>query len=286
MAPPITQRSDQTISNLNALCALAKPDPLITSCWWSAPISAAAINTKSRFRETRDIRRFHVAHASAAAHVDGMNTYTPTPRTKPVRRAQRASYDKALVHAILDEALCGTLATIVDNEPFAQPMIHARDGDDIILHGSSANRMLSALEAGARACLSVSLIDGLLLGRTVPDHSFQYRSVSVHGTCRAITNASEKRARMRRVFDHIIAKRWETLPPVDEGYLGHVKVLILPLDECVAKINAGVPDDVPGDPAHAVWSGIVPLAVQAGVPRPAPGPQPQPPSEVARYTRT
>lgn len=211
--------------------------------------------------------------------------YTPTSRTRPRRRANRASYDRALIHGILDEALIGTLATIIDGEPFAQPMIHARDGEDIILHGSGANRMLGALEAGARACLSVTLLDGLILGRTVPDHSFQYRSVSVHGQCRAVTDPVEKRARMRRVFDHIIAKRWETLPPVDEDYLGHVKVLILPLAECVAKVNAGRPEDMPGEPAHTVWSGVLPFALSAGALDPAPGPQPTPSETLAHYRR-
>jgi nitroimidazol reductase NimA-like FMN-containing flavoprotein (pyridoxamine 5'-phosphate oxidase superfamily) len=213
------------------------------------------------------------------------DAYTPTPRTRPVRRANRATHERAAIHAILDEALIGTLATIIDGEPFAQPMIHARDGEDIILHGSSANRMLGALEAGARACLSVTLLDGLVLGRSIPDHSFQYRSVSVHGHCRAITDAAEKRARMRVVFDHIIAKRWETLPPVDEDYLGHVKVLILPLAECVAKVNVSVPDDVAGDPAHAVWSGVLPFALTPGALQPAPGPQPAPPATLTAYSR-
>ena len=204
--------------------------------------------------------------------------YAPTPRTKVRRRAQRATYDRAAIHAILDEALIGSLATIIDGEPFVQPMIHARDGDEIILHGSGGNRMLAALEVGARACLSVSIIDGLLLGRSVPDHSFQYRSVSIHGVARPVTDAAEKRARMRRVFDHIIAQRWETLPPVDEAYLATVKVLILPLEECVAKVNTSRPEDAPGNPPHAVWSGIIPFAIATGAPQPAPGPQPAPPA--------
>jgi nitroimidazol reductase NimA-like FMN-containing flavoprotein (pyridoxamine 5'-phosphate oxidase superfamily) len=209
------------------------------------------------------------------------DAYTPTPRTRPVRRANRAAYDRAIVHGILDEALIGALATVIDGEPFVQPMIHARDGEDIILHGSTANRMLGALATGARACLSVTIVDGLILGRIVQDHSFQYRSVSVHGACREITDPREKRERMRKVFDHIIAKRWETLPPVEEDYLGHVKVLILPLAECVAKMNAGVPADAPGD----VWSGVLPFAITTGALQPAPGPQPIPNAALASYSR-
>ena len=206
------------------------------------------------------------------------DAYTSTPRTNVRRRAQRATYDRAAVRAILDEALTGSLATIIDGEPFVQPMIHARDGDEVILHGSGGNRMLAALEGGARACLSISIIDGLLLGRSVPDHSFQYRSVSIHGVARPVSDPAEKRERMRRVFDHIITQRWETLPPVDEGYLATVKVLILPLEECVAKINTSRPEDTPGDPPHAVWSGIIPFAITTGAPQPAPGPQPDPPA--------
>jgi hypothetical protein len=204
--------------------------------------------------------------------------YAATPRTQVRRRAQRATYDRAAVHAILDEALIGSLATIIDDEPFVQPMIHARDGEDIILHGSGGNRLLAALESGARACLSVSLIDGLLLGRSVPDHSFQYRSVSVHGVARPVTDPAKKRERMRCVFNHIIKRRWESLPPVDESYLASVKVLILPLEECVAKINTSLPEDIPGEPAHAVWSGIIPFALTTGAPQPAPGQQPAPPA--------
>ncbi len=209
------------------------------------------------------------------------DAYQPTPRTRPVRRANRAAYDRATVHAILDEALIGVLATLIDGEAFAQPMIHARDGEELILHGSSANRMLGALAAGARACLSVTLIDGLILGRTVPDHSFQYRSVSVHGVCREITDPAEKRARMRCVFDHIIAQRWEALPPVDEDYLGHVKVLVLPLAECVAKVNADLPADAPGE----IWSGVLPFKLAAGPLAPAPGPQPAPNAALLAYSR-
>jgi nitroimidazol reductase NimA-like FMN-containing flavoprotein (pyridoxamine 5'-phosphate oxidase superfamily) len=206
------------------------------------------------------------------------DAYAPTPRTKVLRRAQRATYDRAAIHALLDEALIGSLATIIDGEPFVQPMIHARDGDEIILHGNGGNRMLAALEAGARACLSVSIIDGLLLGRSVPDHSFQYRSVSIHGVAHPVTDASEKRERMRHVFEHIITQRWETLPPVDEAYLSTVKVLILPLEECVAKINTGLPEDTPGESPHPVWSGIIPFTIATGAPQPAPGPQPDPPA--------
>lgn len=214
-----------------------------------------------------------------------MSDFAATARTKVKRRPQRAAYDRDTVYAILDEALIGSLAIVVDGEPFVQPMIHARDGDELILHGSQANRMLGAIESGARLCFSVSIIDGLLLGRSVPDHSFQYRSVSIHGAARAITAPAEKRARMRVVFDHIIADRWESLPPVDEDYLGHVKVLVLPLEECVAKINAGVPDDTPGDPPHAVWSGVLPFGLEVGPLRAAPGPQPEPNAALAAYRR-
>ena len=135
------------------------------------------------------------------------NVYTKTPRTTVKRRPQRASYDRTQVHAILDEALIGALATIIDGEPVVQPMIHARDGEEIILHGSSKNRMLNAIEAGARVCLSVTLLDGLLLGRSVPDHSFQYRSVAVHGVTRTIADPAEKSALATELFDHVAAGR-------------------------------------------------------------------------------
>lgn len=211
--------------------------------------------------------------------------FAPSVRTQVKRRPQRATYERAAAYAVLDEALIGSLAVVIDGEPFVQPMIHARDGDELILHGSKGNRMLRAIEAGARACLSVSLIDGLLLGRTIPDHSFQYRSVSIHGTARAISDVAEKRARMRVVFDHIIANRWETLPPVDDDYLATVSVLVMPLEECVAKVNTSVPEDIAGDPPCSVWSGVIPLSLQTGPLQPAPGQQPQPHASVANYRR-
>jgi uncharacterized protein len=101
----------------------------------------------------------------------------------------------------------------------------------------------------------------------------------------AIEDASAKRAAMEVVFSHIIARRWAQLPPVDEGYLGHVKVLRLPLEECVAKVNSDVPADTPGEPAFGVWSGTIPLALTPGAPRAAPGPQPPMPTEVEKYGR-
>jgi nitroimidazol reductase NimA-like FMN-containing flavoprotein (pyridoxamine 5'-phosphate oxidase superfamily) len=208
-----------------------------------------------------------------------------SPRTEVIRKRKRASYDRAAAYAILDEALIGSLAVVIDGEPFVQPMIHARDGDELILHGSSANRMLGAIEAGARACFSVSIIDGLVLGRTVPDHTFQYRSLSIYGLARSVTDPAEKRARMRKVFDHIIKDRWETLPPVGDDYLATVKVLVMPLEECVAKINADVPEDAPGDPPHSVWSGVLPFAFATGPLQPAPGPQPDPNAALAHYRR-
>lgn len=174
--------------------------------------------------------------------------------------------------------MIGSLAAIIDGEPFVQPMIHARDGEEIILHGSSTNRMLIALEAGARACLSVSIIDALVLGRSVPDHSFQYRSVSIHGLAQAVTDPAQKRERMRRVFNHIIKKRWEMLAPVSDDYLTKVKVLILPLEESVAKTNTSRPEDALGGQFNAIWSGVIPFDIAAGAPQPAPGPQPDPPA--------
>lgn len=214
-----------------------------------------------------------------------MSEFATTARTKVKRRPQRANYDRATTYAILDEALIGSLAVVIDGEPFVQPMIHARDGSELILHGSKGNRMLGAIEGGARACFSVSLIDGLLLGRSIPDHSFQYRSVSIHGQARPVTDPAEKRARMRVVFDHIIPDRWDSLPPVSDDYLATVKVLIMPLEECVAKINTSVPEDTPGDPPHAVYSGVLPLLLAAGELQPAPGPQPQPNEALANYRR-
>ncbi|MGE0045669.1 MAG: pyridoxamine 5'-phosphate oxidase family protein [Hyphomonadaceae bacterium] len=209
------------------------------------------------------------------------DAYEPSPRTRVVRKKKRATYSKAQIHAIFDEALIGALAAVIDGEPQVQPMIHARMDDALILHGSSANRMLSHLAQGARCTFNVTLVDGLVLGRSVPDHTFRYRSATVYGAAQPVAGAAEKRRLMKIVFDHIIAARWESLPPVDEDYLATVQVLVLPLDECVAKINMDGPEDLPGD----AWAGIIPFSFAAGAPMAAPGNRGDAPGAVARYKR-
>lgn len=202
---------------------------------------------------------------------DGNSNFVATARTRVRRKSDRATYDKAVIGAILDEALTCTVAIVKDGYPHCQPMIHVRDGERIILHGAGTNALLAHLAEGGECCISVSLIDALHLGQTIPDHSFDYRSVVLYGSGAEIVGRTEKLACLEKVFGHIVRDRWREMDPVDPAYLDYVRVIAIPLAECVAKINAGPVDTDDPDKAATLWAGRVPLGMTAGKAEPASG---------------
>jgi nitroimidazol reductase NimA-like FMN-containing flavoprotein (pyridoxamine 5'-phosphate oxidase superfamily) len=200
-------------------------------------------------------------------------SFPVTDRTRVRRKAKRATYDRATLYAILDEALIASVAVVIDGQPQVQPMIHVRVGDDIILHGLATNRLLDALLGGAEACLNVTLVDALVLACRIEDHSFHYRSVTLYAKAAEVKDAGEKMALMGQVFASLVrSDRYASLPPLDAAYLKGTRVLRLPIGECVGKINDGHSDGTqdadPADGAAGIWSGIVPLALRAGTPIP------------------
>jgi nitroimidazol reductase NimA-like FMN-containing flavoprotein (pyridoxamine 5'-phosphate oxidase superfamily) len=199
-----------------------------------------------------------------------MSDYTPTPRTTLHRRPARGTYDRVTVHAILDEALVGQLGFVVESQPFVLPVTFARDGERIFLHAASAGRMARTLAEGAPACLSVSLLDGLVLARSAFHHSMNYRSVVVLGAVREVTDPSEKLRALSQLVDKISPGRSVRVRPPNDNELRATAVLELPLEEVSAKIRVGPPiGDDERDVARAVWAGVVPLALRAGCASPS-----------------
>jgi len=192
--------------------------------------------------------------------------YRLTDRTKVNGKPNRATYSVNQIHSIIDEALYAIVSIVRNGAPHGQPMIHSRHKDEIILHGSMNNHLLKHLAGGAEACLSITILDGIRMGKTIPNHSFDYRSVVIYGCAHEVLDPQEKLASMETVFEHIATNRWGTLPKLDTGYLSCTRVLKIALTECVAKTNSGpIEEDGPANPD--LWYGVIPISSAMGRPR-------------------
>ena len=191
---------------------------------------------------------------------------TKTPRTKLRRLPKRGHHDRATIDAILDEALVSHMGFVQDGQPFVIPTLHARHGDEVLIHGSSASRALRALAEGAPMCLTVTLIDGLVLARSAFHHSVNYRSVVLLGQARLLEAVEEKEAALEAFTERMTPGRWEHIRWPNRKELKATKVLALPIDEASAKVRAGPPGDDDEDHAMDVWAGVVPLRTVAGEP--------------------
>jgi uncharacterized protein len=188
-------------------------------------------------------------------------------RVRLRRKRERGSYDRAVIDAILDEALIAHLGIVdEDGQPIVTPMLHARSGDVIYLHGSAASRTLGALRGGAQACLTVSLLDGLVLARAVMHHSANYRSAMLLGRARVVEEGREKLAALEAIVEHIVPGRWAEARHPSENELKATAVLALPIDEASAKIRTGPPIDDEDDYALPVWAGVIPIASETRAP--------------------
>jgi nitroimidazol reductase NimA-like FMN-containing flavoprotein (pyridoxamine 5'-phosphate oxidase superfamily) len=184
------------------------------------------------------------------------------------RKRERGSHERATIDAILDEALIAHLGIADENgQPFVIPTLHARSGDLVYLHGSTASRTLRALSAGAPACLTVSLLDGLVLARSAMHHSANYRSVMLLGTAQPVDSPAEKRAALEAIVEHIVPGRWAETRAPTENELKATSVLALKIDEASAKIRTGPPIDDEQDYALEVWAGVIPILTRAGEPQ-------------------
>jgi nitroimidazol reductase NimA-like FMN-containing flavoprotein (pyridoxamine 5'-phosphate oxidase superfamily) len=197
---------------------------------------------------------------------------TPEPgpasdRVRIRRKRERGSYDRAVLDGILDEGLVAHLGICEDGgQPIVIPTLHARSGDVVYCHGSAASRTLEAIAAGAPACLTVTLLDGLVLARSVMHHSANYRSAMVLAVAREITDRQEKTDALRAIVEHIVPGRWDHARSPTENELKATSVLALPIDEFSAKVRTGGPADDEEDYALEHWAGVIPLNTVPGAP--------------------
>jgi len=188
------------------------------------------------------------------------------PRNRVRRVPARGAYDRATIDAILDEALIAHLGFVHDGQPFVIPTLHARVGDTVYVHGSSASRAIRTLSAGVPACLTVTLIDGVVLARSAFHHSVNYRSVVVLGTASLVEGPDERRRALEAFTDRLVPGRWAEVRPPSAQELKGTRVLAMPLEECSAKLRTGPPVDDPGDLDLPVWAGVIPVNTVAGAP--------------------
>ena len=204
----------------------------------------------------------------------------PTPRTTVRRLPDRAHYDRDTVESILDEGLVCHVGFVDGGQPFVVPSAYARRGDRIVIHGSAASRMIRALAAGAPACVTVTLLDGLVLARSSFHHSMNYRSVVVLGAATEITDPEEKRRALDAIVEHVVPGRLSSVRSPSEVEMRATRVVELPLDEASAKVRTGPPKDDEADYALGIWAGELPLRLDPLVPvddaRLAPGLTPPP----------
>jgi nitroimidazol reductase NimA-like FMN-containing flavoprotein (pyridoxamine 5'-phosphate oxidase superfamily) len=186
----------------------------------------------------------------------------PADRIRVKREPQRARYDRETIEAILDEALVCHLGFEVDGQPYVIPTLHARVGDRLYVHGSAASRLLRHLAGGARACVTVTLVDGLVLARSVFNHSVNYRSAVVFGTATLVEDA-EKREALRALTEQLAPGRWDEARQPTEQELKATWILSLPIDEASAKVRTGPEEDEPEDLDLPVWAGVVPVHLAA-----------------------
>lgn len=205
--------------------------------------------------------------------MNGKDAWEPpgaTARTRVHRLPENAVSDRAKVHAILDDGLVAHVGIVGDEEqPYVLPVGYARAEDDLLFHGSSASRLFRTLAAGAPACATVTILDGMVLARSGFESSMNYRSVMVIGRCRVL-EGDEKVAALERISDHLLPGRWADIRGPSAKELRATLVACMPLEECSAKVSEGGPDDVEDDLDRPVWAGVVPLIRTWGTPIPAP----------------
>lgn len=206
----------------------------------------------------------------------------PTPRTRARRLHEKAAYDAATIHAILDAMPMAHVGHLVDGAPVVTPTLQWREGDRVYWHGSSASRMIRAA-TGNPVCLTVTCLDGLVLARSGLEHSVNYRSVMVFGVAEPVTDTAAKTAHLAVMMEQLFPGRWPQLRPMTAQELKSTVVLTLPLSEASAKIGAGMPTDPPEDLAWPVWAGVAPVRLAISPPDPDPACLPGMPPPVIRF---
>lgn len=193
-----------------------------------------------------------------------------TDRTSISRHNERGSYDRETANAILDESLVAHVGFDTGSGVTVVPMTYARMDDELILHGAVASRWLSSFEGGRDICVTVTLLDGLVLARSAFSHSMNYRSVVAFGTATLITDESEKQEAFKALLDHLLPGRWEDSRQPDRKEANATTVLRMPISEASIKIRSGPPMDAEKDMELDYWAGVIPLGLSASAPEPDP----------------
>jgi len=199
-----------------------------------------------------------------------MTTDAPTERTRVRRHPERGVYDRATIDEILDVALLCHVAWVTpEGTPRIVPTIHVRIGDEVFIHGSEASRTLRGLRTGVECCLEVTIVDGIVLARSTPMHSLNYRSVVVYGVAREITDPDEKDRAQRALVEHVMPGRVAEVRVPSDKELKETAILAISLDEASAKVRTGGPKDPDEDLDLPIWAGVLPLLANAGAPIPS-----------------
>jgi len=216
-----------------------------------------------------------------------MSQFKPTERTQVRRLPARAAYDSETVFKILDEGFVCHIGFVVDGQPYVMPTGYARSGDTLYVHGSPASRMLRTLAEGVSVCVTVTLLDGLVLARSAFHHSMNYRSVVILGRANVVENREEKLRALEAFTEQVIRGRWKDVRRPSESELKATVVLALHLAEVSAKVRTGPPKDDEEDYQLPVWAGVLPLPLTPGVPEADPrlAPGVEMPTYVRDYSR-
>lgn len=190
----------------------------------------------------------------------------PTPRTRVIREPQRAVYDRDVVNRILDDGFICHVGFIIDGQPFVIPTSYGRHDDVLYIHGSAASRMLRYASSGIPVCVTVTLLDGLVLARSIFNHSMNYRSVVILGTATAIEDRDQKLAALRLLSEHLVPGRWRDARQPNEKELKATTIIRVLIREFSAKVREGGVIDDEEDYAFPVWAGVLPLNVVPGDP--------------------
>lgn len=219
--------------------------------------------------------------------VDENSEPAPSPRVRVRRLAERGHYERSTIHSILDEGLVCHVGFADSGSPVVIPTAYARTGDLVYLHGASGNAALRALATGAPACVTVTLVDGLVLARSAFHHSINYRSVVIFGCATEVTEIEEKRTALSAIVEHIVPGRTADARPPTDAELRATRVVSMSIGEASAKVRVGGPNDDPEDRSRPVWAGHVPLRLVADVPMADHNHPPNvpPPAYVRHYIR-
>jgi len=215
------------------------------------------------------------------------NSLAITQRNQIKRLPQRGNYDRPLIHQILDEGLVCHVGFVVEAQPFVIPTAYGRVGDCLYIHGSPASRMLRTLKESVEVCVTVTLLDGLVLARSAFHHSMNYRSVVIFGKAEVVEEATEKLAALKAFTEHVVPGRWSEVRPPTAQEIAGTLVLSLSLSEASAKVRTGPPKDDEADYALPVWAGELPLhlTLLAPIPDPQLLSEVELPAYVQHYTR-